>query len=186
MPPWWSFSFMTLVEKASVSCNSFPNGTPTNLIHACPNPGYSAHTCQEEDKLMAQNPLLGSECLLALYLQRTLPSFTYIFWGISTSSGVGLCTYPVRNVLGIMWVIHSKEGQETAVFSYFILFFGVCVVFCFVLFSVCFLLVYLFCFCFRDRVSVCSFGCAITRSIDQAAGLQPAEICLPLPPNCWD
>jgi hypothetical protein len=37
-------------------------------------------------------------------------------------------------------------------------------------------------FCFFETVSLCSPGCPGTHSVDQT-GL---EICLPLPPKCWD
>ena len=41
-------------------------------------------------------------------------------------------------------------------------------------------------FCFPDRVSLCnSPGCPGTSSVDQA-GLELTEICLPLPPECWN
>jgi hypothetical protein len=34
----------------------------------------------------------------------------------------------------------------------------------------------------QDKVSLCSLSCSQTHSVDQA-GL---ELCLPLPPKCWD
>jgi hypothetical protein len=36
-----------------------------------------------------------------------------------------------------------------------------------------------------DRVSLCSLGCPETHFVDPA-GLKLTEICLPLPPKCWD
>jgi hypothetical protein len=47
----------------------------------------------------------------------------------------------------------------------------------------CFFFV-LFCFVFSRKVSLYSLGCPGTHSVDQA-GLE-LEICLPLPPKCWD
>jgi hypothetical protein len=41
-------------------------------------------------------------------------------------------------------------------------------------------------FIYLDRVSLCpSPGCPGTLSVDQA-GLKFTEICLPLPPKCWN
>jgi hypothetical protein len=40
-------------------------------------------------------------------------------------------------------------------------------------------------FVFQDWVSQCSPGSPGTHSVDQA-GLELIEICLPLPPKCWD
>jgi hypothetical protein len=48
----------------------------------------------------------------------------------------------------------------------------------FYFFSFIFLLV------FRDRVSLCSPGSSGTHTVDQAG--PNSEICLPLPPKCWD
>jgi hypothetical protein len=42
-----------------------------------------------------------------------------------------------------------------------------------------------FLFVFWDRVSLCSPGCSGTHSVDQTA-LELTEICLSLPPSCWD
>jgi hypothetical protein len=38
---------------------------------------------------------------------------------------------------------------------------------------------------FQDRISLCSLDCFWTHSINQA-GFELTEICLPLPPKCWD
>jgi hypothetical protein len=38
---------------------------------------------------------------------------------------------------------------------------------------------------FPDRVSLCSPDCPETHFVDQA-DLRLTEICLPLPPECWD
>jgi hypothetical protein len=42
-----------------------------------------------------------------------------------------------------------------------------------------------FLFVIQDRISLCSFGHLGTRSVDQT-GLELTEMCLPLPPECWD
>ena len=42
----------------------------------------------------------------------------------------------------------------------------------------------LICCCFQDRVSLCSLGCPINHSVDQAV-LEFTEILLLLPPMCW-
>ena len=48
------------------------------------------------------------------------------------------------------------------------------------------LVLYTYVLVFRDRISLCSFGaCPETLSVDQA-GLELTEICLSLPPECWD
>ena len=39
---------------------------------------------------------------------------------------------------------------------------------------------------FRDRVSLGSPGCPGTHFVDQARLASNSEICLPLPPKCWD
>jgi hypothetical protein len=41
------------------------------------------------------------------------------------------------------------------------------------------------CVCFQDRISLCSPGCPGISSLDQA-GLKLTDICLPLPPKCWE
>jgi hypothetical protein len=49
-------------------------------------------------------------------------------------------------------------------------------------FSGCLFVCLFFClFVFRDRVSLYSPGCPRTHFVDQNS-----EICLPLPPKCWD
>jgi hypothetical protein len=42
-----------------------------------------------------------------------------------------------------------------------------------------------FLFFFQERVSLCRVGYSETYSVDQS-GLELTEICLPLPPECWD
>lgn len=54
---------------------------------------------------------------------------------------------------------------------------------CNFLFSVC--LFACVCFCFWDRVALYSPDCPGTLSVDQC-GLELTEICLRLPPDCWD
>jgi hypothetical protein len=44
---------------------------------------------------------------------------------------------------------------------------------------------FLFCFDFRDRVSLCSYGCPRTHHVDQA-GLELTETHLTLPPKFWN
>jgi hypothetical protein len=48
-----------------------------------------------------------------------------------------------------------------------------------------FLILFCFAFVFQDWVSLCSFGCPGTHSIDQA-GFELTEIHLPLLLECWD
>ena len=41
-----------------------------------------------------------------------------------------------------------------------------------------------FCFCFQDRVSLCSFGACPELAPEDYVGLKLTEICLPLPSKC--